>query len=134
MYLTSKWYIHLDRLWVIIYINFGNNQWPFSLKEQLLPFWSGQNKKFSNKRLDLFIKYLFRPILCGFLLSWRHLLLSYTLWLLKYLFYVSEAVIERSSERYSLEINEKTSIQESVIDLSYALIAESLQTLGNKIP
>ena len=44
---------------------------------------TNKSKRFSNERLDLFIKYLFRPILCEFLLLWRHLLLSYTLWLLK---------------------------------------------------
>ena len=33
---------NLDTLWVIIYKNFGSNQPPFSLKEQLFPPWSGQ--------------------------------------------------------------------------------------------
>ena len=86
------------------------------LKEQLfLPF-SGQFcqikiKKISNKRLDLFIKYLLRPILCG-------LFLSYTLWLLKISFCVSEAVIGRCSEIYSLEINAKPATR----DINHFLI------------
>ena len=36
MFLGSRWQIHLDRHKVIIYINFGSSQPPFSLKEQLL--------------------------------------------------------------------------------------------------
>ena len=153
MYLASKWYIHLDRIWVIIYINFGTNQPPFfltlfrmgifgvahgwggglprlfgllilnrvkrttilSLFRAILP---NQNKKISSKRLDLFIKYLFRPILCGFLLPWTHLLLSDTLWLLKISFCVSEAVIGRCSEIYSLEINAKPATR----DINHFLI------------
>ena len=88
MYLASRWYIHLDRLWVIIYINFGSNQLPFSLKEQLFPPWSGQFWQIKIKKLVTHdLTYSLNTFLglfyVDFLLPWRHLLLSYTLWLLK---------------------------------------------------
>ena len=88
MYLASRWYIHLDRLWVIIYINFGSNQLPFSLKEQLFSLWSGQFWRIKIKKLvthDLiYSSNTFLGLFyVDFLLPWRHLLLSYTLWLFK---------------------------------------------------
>ena len=87
MYSASRWYTHLDRLWVIIYISFGTNQPPFSLKEQLFSPWSRQIWEMRIKHLVtikyLFIKYHFRPILCWLWLPWRRLLFSYALWLLK---------------------------------------------------
>ena len=103
MYLARRWYIHLDRLWVIIYINFGSNQLPFSLKEQLFPPWSGQFWQIKIKKLvthDLiYSSNTFLGLFyVDFLLPWRHLLLSYTLWLLKCLFYVAEVVVGRCSK------------------------------------
>ena len=63
-FLGSGWQIHLDRHRVNTWINFRSSQLPFSLKEQLI--WealANGNNKFSNKQLDIFIKYFFRPIL-----------------------------------------------------------------------
>ena len=88
MYLASRWYIHLNRLWIIIYIIFGSNKLHFFLKEQLFPPWSGQFWQIKIKKLVTHdLTYSSNTFLglfyVDFLLPWRHLLLSYTLWLLK---------------------------------------------------
>ena len=73
-FLRSRWQIHLDRLGVIIYINFESSQPPFSLKEQLLLPWSGKFRQI--KITNLIAKnltYLSNPT--KFLMPWRHLLL-----------------------------------------------------------
>ena len=66
MFWGSRWQICLERLRVIIYINLQaasrffpkKNNYCFPNQEKF-----DKKKKISNKRLELFIEYLFRPIL-----------------------------------------------------------------------
>ena len=85
MYLASRWYIHLHRLWVIIYIKqpaalFFKWTTISSLTGQ---FWQIKINKLVTHDLTYSSNTFLGLFHVDFLLPWRHLLLSYTLWLLK---------------------------------------------------
>ena len=107
--LGCRWHTRLDWLRIVIYINFGSTQLPFSFKKQLLvPLLWQINITNLVANVLTYSSNAFLGLFCwGFLLPWRHLLLSLILWLLKTSFYVSEAAIERCCVIYSLEVKAK---------------------------